>query len=223
MLRGLWELPLLIFSCRPLKRMKMILSLICKTNIYAFSPPPDHPMNISISQNPQLVVRGASVNLTCTSDANPAADIYTWYKRTDSTGSMLQVGSGQVLSVPSADASASGLYLCQAANHVGESNSTEVLLAMTEEEHGLWLFFQKIPYEELIPQYFIFKVSVTVVFDLLRQPDAHSCGWNWSCSGCGTCVSSTFVLVSQRTLETVRVVFTSFEHLPLELHLLLYF
>lgn len=183
-----------------------------------FSPPPDHPMNISISQNPQLVVRGANVNLTCTSDANPAADKYTWYKRTDSTGSMLQVGSGQVLSVSSADASPSGLYLCQATNHIGESNSTEVLLAMTEEKHGLWLFFQKIPYEVIFPQYIVFKVSVTVVFDLLRQPDTHSCSWNWSCSGCGTCVSSSFVLVSQRTMETVHVIFTSFEHLLLNIY-----
>ncbi|TWW54443.1 hypothetical protein D4764_0259790, partial [Takifugu flavidus] len=45
-----------------------------------------------------------------------------------------QVGSGQVLSIPSMEALHSGLYLCQARNQVGGKNSTEVLLAMVDEE-----------------------------------------------------------------------------------------
>ncbi|XP_056901064.1 B-cell receptor CD22-like [Takifugu flavidus] len=93
------------------------------------------PENISITINPAHVVWGSSVNLTCSSDANPPADTYIWYRNTNSSSSnRLQVGSGQVLSIPSMEALHSGLYLCQARNQVGGKNSTEVLLAMVDEE-----------------------------------------------------------------------------------------
>ncbi|TWW79553.1 hypothetical protein D4764_10G0005830 [Takifugu flavidus] len=96
---------------------------------------PDVPENISITINPAHVVWGSSVNLTCSSDANPPADTYIWYRNTNSSSSnRLQVGSGQVLSIPSMEALHSGLYLCQARNQVGGKNSTEVLLAMVDEE-----------------------------------------------------------------------------------------
>ncbi|XP_037641219.1 B-cell receptor CD22-like [Sebastes umbrosus] len=92
------------------------------------------PENISISVEPPHVVEGSSVNLTCSSAANPAADSYTWYRV--SSGSMLQVGSGQVLSLPSVDMSHAGLYLCRAGNQLGGNNSTEVLLAVKEKNRG---------------------------------------------------------------------------------------
>ncbi|XP_039972663.1 sialic acid-binding Ig-like lectin 13 isoform X2 [Xiphias gladius] len=97
------------------------------------------PINIFVSVDPPQVAEGSSVNLTCSSVANPAADSYTWYMRAvSSSGSspVLQVGSGQVLSLPSVEASHAGLYLCQARNSVGENNSTEVLLTMTGKAHG---------------------------------------------------------------------------------------
>ncbi|XP_073340634.1 B-cell receptor CD22-like [Pagrus major] len=94
------------------------------------------PVNISVSMSPPDVAAGSSVNLTCSGDANPAADNYSWYRRTASSRSMVQVGSGQVLSIPSVEASHTGLYYCQARNRLGENNSTEVLLAMKEEQHG---------------------------------------------------------------------------------------
>ena len=100
----------------------------------------DQPMNISVSMGPSNVVAGSSVNLTCSGAANPAAESYTWYRRTASSRSMLQVGSGQVLSIPSMEASHTGLYSCQARNQLGESNSTEVLLTMREEQRG-WCHF----------------------------------------------------------------------------------
>lgn len=91
-----------------------------------------HRVNVSNSVDPPSVVAGSSVNLTCSSDANPAAENYTWYWRADATSPMLQVGSGQVLSVPSVEASHTGLYLCQARNQLGKSDSTEVLLTLEE-------------------------------------------------------------------------------------------
>ncbi|XP_029694093.1 B-cell receptor CD22-like isoform X2 [Takifugu rubripes] len=96
---------------------------------------PDVPENISITINPAHVVWGSSVNLTCSSDANPPADSYIWYRNTNSSSSNgSQVGSGQVLSISSMEALHSGLYLCQARNQVGGKNSTKVLLAMVDEE-----------------------------------------------------------------------------------------
>lgn len=46
------------------------------------------------------LAEGISINLTCSSTANPAAGRYTWYRRTASS-SLLKVASGQVLSLPS--------------------------------------------------------------------------------------------------------------------------
>ncbi|XP_053183600.1 B-cell receptor CD22-like [Scomber japonicus] len=100
------------------------------------------PMNITVSMDPANVMEGSSVNLTCSSVANPAADSYTWYKRTDSPTSssspssssqLLQVGSGQVLSIPSVETSHTGLYLCQARNSLGENNAPEVLLTVGKD------------------------------------------------------------------------------------------
>ncbi|XP_072251162.1 B-cell receptor CD22-like [Leuresthes tenuis] len=97
-----------------------------------------HPVNISVSVDPQPVVEGNDVNLTCSSTANPAADNYTWYKRTETliSSSLVQVGSGQVLSLPSMGASHTGFYVCHVRNSLGENNSTEVMLDMKEKQHG---------------------------------------------------------------------------------------
>ncbi|XP_053288552.1 B-cell receptor CD22 isoform X4 [Pleuronectes platessa] len=96
------------------------------------------PENISISVDDQQFTEGSSVNLTCSSVANPAADNYSWYKRTDSpsSSSWLQVGWGQVLSLPSVEASHTGLYLCQASNSVGTGNSTAQLVTLITEDRG---------------------------------------------------------------------------------------
>lgn len=89
----------------------------------------DSPVNVTVevSHAGPLAV-GSSVNLTCTSAANPEANSYTWY----SSRSLLQGASDKVLSLTSLEVSHSGLYLCQAGNHVGENNSSAVLLAVEE-------------------------------------------------------------------------------------------
>ncbi|KAK1895483.1 B-cell receptor CD22 [Dissostichus eleginoides] len=50
--------------------------------------------------------------------------------------SMLRVGSGPLLTLPSVDASHTGLYLCTARNQLGENNSTKVMLTMRKEYQG---------------------------------------------------------------------------------------
>ncbi|XP_076006323.1 sialoadhesin-like [Genypterus blacodes] len=90
------------------------------------------PENVSVSMDPVNVVEGSSVNLTCSSDANPAADSFTWYWRAAApeSSSVLLEASGQVLSLSPVQESQPGLYLCQARNTLGGNNSTELLLEM---------------------------------------------------------------------------------------------
>ncbi len=100
----------------------------------------DPPLNVTVEVSYLgHLTAGSSVNLTCNSAANPAADRYTWYRgNVSGFSSMLQVGSGQVLSIPSMEASHAGLYLCQARNRLGENNSPEVLLTVdkTDSEYA---------------------------------------------------------------------------------------
>ncbi|XP_040909654.1 neural cell adhesion molecule 1-B-like [Toxotes jaculatrix] len=92
------------------------------------------PVNVSVEVSlTGGLPEGSTVNLTCSSAANPAADRYSWYRRTASSD-LLQVGSGQVLSLPSLELSHAGLYVCQAGNPLGENSSTEVLLEVDVSE-----------------------------------------------------------------------------------------
>ena len=90
--------------------------------------------------DPGYIVEGSSVNLTCSSAANPTADNYTWYKRTESLSSspLVQVGSGQMLTLAFVEEAHTGLYLCYARNSLGENNSTEMMLVI--EKQGLWYY-----------------------------------------------------------------------------------
>uniref|UniRef100_A0A8C2WFI5 Ig-like domain-containing protein n=1 Tax=Cyclopterus lumpus TaxID=8103 RepID=A0A8C2WFI5_CYCLU len=82
----------------------------------------------------ETLISVIGVNLTCSSAANPAADRYTWYRSTGSSlSSLLQVGSGPVLSLPSVEASHTGLYLCQASNPLGGNHSTGAPLLPVDE------------------------------------------------------------------------------------------
>ncbi|KAK2910532.1 B-cell receptor CD22-like [Channa argus] len=100
------------------------------------------PTNVSIdvSHSGSLAL-GSSVNLTCSSAANPAAENYTWYRRASSSSFLLLVGSGEVLSLQSLEASHTGLYLCQVRNSVGEDNATEVLLTVDRNDINRVILF----------------------------------------------------------------------------------
>ncbi|KAM4579668.1 B-cell receptor CD22 isoform 2-T3 [Odontesthes bonariensis] len=112
------------------------------------------PLNVSIEvSHGEYLTEGSNVSLTCSSAANPAADAYTWYRSgVSSSNSLLRVGSGQVLTISPVEASHNGLYLCQAQNRLGKSNSTAVLLAVGEE--GL-------------SRYTVLKIGVLVIVVLL--------------------------------------------------------
>uniref|UniRef100_A0A6Q2XFS0 Ig-like domain-containing protein n=1 Tax=Esox lucius TaxID=8010 RepID=A0A6Q2XFS0_ESOLU len=74
---------------------------------------------VSVSSSGGLVV-GSSVTLTCSSDANPPVDIYTWYFN----DRILQSGFSNSYHVANFSFENSGRYLCEAINQRGSTNSS---------------------------------------------------------------------------------------------------
>uniref|UniRef100_A0A671WUH5 Ig-like domain-containing protein n=1 Tax=Sparus aurata TaxID=8175 RepID=A0A671WUH5_SPAAU len=94
----------------------------------------------SVSVSPSAeIVEGSSVTLTCSSDANPAAN-YTWYKENEDSPK----ASGQIFTITDFRAEHSGNYSCKAQNSRGRQNSTLQLLVVAGEllipQHDPFLF-----------------------------------------------------------------------------------
>ncbi|XP_047433260.1 B-cell receptor CD22-like [Mugil cephalus] len=64
-------------------------------------------------------MEGSSVTLTCSSDANPAAN-YTWYKENEDSPK----ASGQIFNITHIRPEHRGSYYCEAQNRIGRHNST---------------------------------------------------------------------------------------------------
>uniref|UniRef100_A0AAQ4RA46 Ig-like domain-containing protein n=1 Tax=Gasterosteus aculeatus aculeatus TaxID=481459 RepID=A0AAQ4RA46_GASAC len=78
------------------------------------------PQRPSVSVSPSAeMLEGDSMNLTCSTDANPAAN-YTWYKEHEDSPR----ASGQIFTITDFTAEHSGNYYCEAQNEMGRSNST---------------------------------------------------------------------------------------------------
>uniref|UniRef100_A0A4W6EEU9 Ig-like domain-containing protein n=1 Tax=Lates calcarifer TaxID=8187 RepID=A0A4W6EEU9_LATCA len=75
-------------------------------------------VDVQLSPSGQIV-EGSSVNLTCSSDANPAAN-YTWYKENEDSPK----ASGQIFTITDFRAEHSGNYYCEAQNERGRYKST---------------------------------------------------------------------------------------------------
>ncbi|XP_034409096.1 B-cell receptor CD22 [Cyclopterus lumpus] len=130
------------------------------------------PVNVSVEMSYSgLLTMGSGVNLTCSSAANPAADRYTWYRSTGSSlSSLLQVGSGPVLSLPSVEASHTGLYLCQASNPLGGNHSTGApLLPVDETDRNRVILSVGIGVKVLI----VLLLPLVIVWRLRRNPAVH--------------------------------------------------
>ncbi|KAM8772583.1 B-cell receptor CD22-like [Acanthopagrus schlegelii] len=79
----------------------------------------------SVSVSPSAeIMEGSSVNLTCSSDANPAAN-YTWYKENEDSPK----ASGQIFTITDFRAEHSGNYSCEVQNRRGR-NKTGVHLTV---------------------------------------------------------------------------------------------
>uniref|UniRef100_A0A8C5A5V3 Ig-like domain-containing protein n=1 Tax=Gadus morhua TaxID=8049 RepID=A0A8C5A5V3_GADMO len=80
------------------------------------------PKNLSVTVSPSgELEEGSSVTLSCSSDANPAAN-YTWFKV------FSVVGSGQTYTITHITLEHAGNYSCQAHNAIGLHNSTFLLI-----------------------------------------------------------------------------------------------
>ncbi|KAJ8332900.1 hypothetical protein SKAU_G00417960 [Synaphobranchus kaupii] len=85
------------------------------------------PKDTSVSVSPSdEILEGSSVTLTCSSDANPPVQRYTWFKKTGAVSSWR--GSGQSLTVANILSKDSGQYYCKAQNQQGAQNSTAVTI-----------------------------------------------------------------------------------------------
>uniref|UniRef100_A0A3Q3G0N4 Ig-like domain-containing protein n=1 Tax=Labrus bergylta TaxID=56723 RepID=A0A3Q3G0N4_9LABR len=89
----------------------------------------DAPKLPSVSVSPSAeIVEGSSVTLTCSSDANPAAN-YTWFKEDEDS----PTASGQIFTISNFSADHSGRYYCEAQNTRGRHNSTVHLTVLSED------------------------------------------------------------------------------------------
>uniref|UniRef100_A0A3B3DC40 Ig-like domain-containing protein n=1 Tax=Oryzias melastigma TaxID=30732 RepID=A0A3B3DC40_ORYME len=91
---------------------------VCESSNFPLSSP-DAPKNISVSVNPPEILEGSSVTLTCSSDANPAAN-YTWFKENKDSPKSEE----QMFTISDITAEDGGLYICVAQNKLGQQNST---------------------------------------------------------------------------------------------------
>ncbi|XP_064813956.1 sialoadhesin-like [Oncorhynchus masou masou] len=81
------------------------------------------PLNPSVSVSPSgELVEGSSVTLTCSSDANPPVDKYTWYKKNVASPK----ASGQSYIIHNISSEDRGEYYCEAENKYGRLNSSSV-------------------------------------------------------------------------------------------------
>ncbi|XP_071032003.1 sialoadhesin-like [Oncorhynchus clarkii lewisi] len=85
------------------------------------------PKNTSVSVSPSgEIVEGSSVTLTCSSDANPPVDKYTWYFQNET----FLNGCGQMYNISNFKSKDSGHYHCEAWNRRGSGNSTALMIIL---------------------------------------------------------------------------------------------
>ncbi|XP_045061196.1 B-cell receptor CD22 isoform X2 [Coregonus clupeaformis] len=85
------------------------------------------PKNTSVSVSPSgEIVEGSSVTLTCSSDANPPVDKYTWYFQNKT----FQNGFGKIYNISNFKSKDNGHYHCEAWNGRGSRNSTALMITL---------------------------------------------------------------------------------------------
>ncbi|XP_062244233.1 B-cell receptor CD22-like isoform X3 [Platichthys flesus] len=106
-----------VYSCKSENQYGRINSTSLHLDVqYAPKPP-----SVSVSPSGEIM-EGSSVTLTCSSDANPAAN-YTWYKRSGDK-QVQPKASGQNFTITDITAEHGGKYQCEAQNTHGRSNTT---------------------------------------------------------------------------------------------------
>ncbi|XP_041789673.1 B-cell receptor CD22-like isoform X2 [Chelmon rostratus] len=109
-----------IYLCKSENQYRQInSSSLCIDVLYAPKLP-----SVSVSPSGEIV-EGSSVTLTCSSDANPAAN-YIWYKENEDSPK----ASGQNFTITDFRGEHSGNYYCEAQNRRGHHNSTLHLIVV---------------------------------------------------------------------------------------------
>ena len=89
------------------------------------------------------------MTLTCSTDANPAAN-YTWYKENEDSPK----ASGQNFTITDFRAEHSGNYYCEVQNRIGRHNSTLQLIVVAGEllipQHDMFLFVKSLTKKSLL-------------------------------------------------------------------------
>ncbi|XP_041731696.2 B-cell receptor CD22-like isoform X2 [Coregonus clupeaformis] len=89
------------------------------------------PKNSSVSVSPSgKIVEGSTVTLTCSSDANPPVDKYTWYKKNVTSPK----ASGQSYNITNISSEDSGEYYCEARNKITSKNSTALMIMVAGKQ-----------------------------------------------------------------------------------------
>uniref|UniRef100_A0A3B4DAK7 Ig-like domain-containing protein n=1 Tax=Pygocentrus nattereri TaxID=42514 RepID=A0A3B4DAK7_PYGNA len=100
------------------------------------------PKSVSVSISPSSeTAEGSSVNLTCSSDANPPVQNYTWFKE----GGSSPVGSGHSYMAPQR-----GSYYCEAQNEHGSQKSAAVTVKGVIDGKHTSCYKQRVKYSEKI-------------------------------------------------------------------------
>ncbi|XP_062244393.1 B-cell receptor CD22-like [Platichthys flesus] len=103
-----------VYSCKSENQYGRINSTSLHLDVqYAPKPP-----SVSVSPSGEIM-EGSSVTLTCSSDANPAAN-YTWYKEDEDS----PTASGQIFTITNITAEHGEKYQCEAQNTHGRSKAT---------------------------------------------------------------------------------------------------
>ncbi|XP_062241320.1 hemicentin-1-like [Platichthys flesus] len=103
-----------VYSCKSENQYGRINSTSLHLDVqYAPKPP-----SVSVTSSGEIM-EGSSVTLTCSSDANPAAN-YTWYKEDEDS----PTASGQIFTIINITAEHGGKYPCEAQNTLGRSKAT---------------------------------------------------------------------------------------------------
>ncbi|XP_029567200.1 B-cell receptor CD22-like isoform X2 [Salmo trutta] len=89
----------------------------------------DMAQRVSVSPSGKIV-EGSSVTLTCSSDANPPVDKYTWYKKNVTSPK----ASGQSYSITNISSEDSGEYYCGDENTIGAQISTPQLIIVARKQ-----------------------------------------------------------------------------------------
>ena len=115
------------------RRRKLAPTPVFKLEVVHLFIDPDKPKNIKISVNSSgEVLGGSSVTLTCSCDANPPVQTYTWYK--ENITSSKSSGESYTITISSEDSLG---YYCQAGN-TGVTNSSVVMITRQVGYHMIF-------------------------------------------------------------------------------------